>query len=280
MEERWFDEELAGCRLGDGCLEPPPSPTGRAHGCRVRREHPAGLPGLGRHEGGLSLFFSNERVSEEEILRGHFDATQRRVAASDGPILVLHDTMEFSWRRKRPEAVGFTTTVNSGRDKTGRDRLQTVCGLLMHWSLAVTTDGLPLGMARGQVLEPQEVQGHGSPQEEGQSDARADRGQGEHALAGQPSPVHRTARPTVTLHSHRRPRGRHLGVVLPGPGTGHSLPRQALCRPGLRRWLPQGVRRHGRGEGPGTTPGRLAAPACATRQPSGHRSRRRRRDLQ
>ena len=92
-------------------------------------------------------FFSNERMSEEQILRGHFDATQRRFAASDGPILVLHDTTEFSWRRKRPEAVGFTATVNSGRAKTGRDRLHTVCGLLMHSSLAVTTDGLPLGMA-------------------------------------------------------------------------------------------------------------------------------------
>ena len=91
-------------------------------------------------------FFSNERVSEEDILRGHFDATRRRFAASDGPTLVLHDTTEFSRRRKRPEAVGFTTTVNSGRDKAGRDRLHTVCGLLMHSSLAVTMDGLPLGM--------------------------------------------------------------------------------------------------------------------------------------
>ena len=30
-------------------------------------------------------FFSNERVSEEEILRGHFDATRHRLAAGDGP---------------------------------------------------------------------------------------------------------------------------------------------------------------------------------------------------
>ena len=92
-------------------------------------------------------FFSNDRVTEEDILRGHFDATHRRFATSKGPILVLHDTTEFSWRRKRPEAVGFTTTVNSDRDKAGRDRLHAVCGLLMHSSLAVTTDGLPLGMA-------------------------------------------------------------------------------------------------------------------------------------
>ena len=146
MEERWFDEELAGCRLGDGRLDR------RLRQLVERMEVGFGesIPMACQDWAGTKAayrFFSNERVSEEDILRGHFDATQHRFAASDGPILVLHDTTEFSWRRKRPEAVGFTTTVNSGKDKAGRDRLHTVCGLLMHSSLAVTTDGLPLGMA-------------------------------------------------------------------------------------------------------------------------------------
>ncbi|MCY4558681.1 MAG: transposase [Chloroflexi bacterium] len=92
-------------------------------------------------------FFSNERVDKEEILRGHFDATRHRFAASDGPILMLHDTTEFSWQRRRAEAVGFTTKVSRGKDKFSRDRIYTVCGLMMHSSLVVTTDGLPLGMA-------------------------------------------------------------------------------------------------------------------------------------
>ncbi len=145
MEERWFDEELTGCRLGDGQLDR------RLRQLVERMEIGFGesIPLACQDWAGTKAayrFFSNERVSEEDILRGHFDATRRRFAASDGPILVLHDTTEFSWRRKRPEAVGFTTTVNSGRDKAGRDRLHTVCGLLMHSSLAVTTDGLPLGM--------------------------------------------------------------------------------------------------------------------------------------
>ena len=43
--------------------------------------------------------------------------------------------------------MGFTTKVSSGKDKAGRYRLHTVCGLLMHSSMAVTTDGLPLGIA-------------------------------------------------------------------------------------------------------------------------------------
>ena len=92
-------------------------------------------------------FLSNDRVSEEDILRGHFDVTRCRFAASDGPILILHDATEFSWRRRRPEAVDFTTKVSSGKDKSGRGRMHTVCALLMHSSLAVTTDGLPLGTA-------------------------------------------------------------------------------------------------------------------------------------
>ena len=43
--------------------------------------------------------------------------------------------------------MGFTTKVSSGKDKSGRERMHTVCGLLIHSSLAAATDGLPLGMA-------------------------------------------------------------------------------------------------------------------------------------
>ena len=145
MEERRFDEELAGCRLGDGRLDRRLRQLVKRMGAGFRESMPLACQDWAGTKA-TYRFFSNERVSEEEILRGHFDATRHRFAASDGPILVLHDTTEFSWRRKRPEAVGFTTTVNSGRDKAGRDRLHTVCRLLMHSSLAVTTDGLPLGM--------------------------------------------------------------------------------------------------------------------------------------
>ena len=42
-------------------------------------------------------FFSNDRVSEEDILSGHFQSTRARFAASEGPILVLQDTTEFTW---------------------------------------------------------------------------------------------------------------------------------------------------------------------------------------
>jgi hypothetical protein len=92
-------------------------------------------------------FFSNDRVSEAEILAGHFQSTRSRVAETTGLVLVLQDTTEFSYQRKRAERIGATCRVNSGQDKAGRFRMHTVCGLLMHSSLAVTTEGLPLGLS-------------------------------------------------------------------------------------------------------------------------------------
>lgn len=92
-------------------------------------------------------FFSNSKVEEGDILRGHFEATRARYDACDGPILLLQDTTEFTYQRRNPHDVGFTKSINSGRDKEGRLRHHAVCGILMHSSLAVTVEGLPLGLA-------------------------------------------------------------------------------------------------------------------------------------
>ena len=43
---------------------------------------------------------------------------------------MLQDTTEFTYQRERPERIGLTYRVNSGKDKTGRFRKHTVCGLL------------------------------------------------------------------------------------------------------------------------------------------------------
>lgn len=146
IDSHWSKQEIdAGCfkdaRLGRRCTE-------------LLRQ-------LGEHMGGSIPFacqdwantkaayriFSNPNVEEGDILNGHFAATAQRYAASQGPILVLQDTTEFTYQRRNPHAVGFTKSVNSGRDKQERLRHHTVCGILMHSSLAVTLDGLPLGLA-------------------------------------------------------------------------------------------------------------------------------------
>jgi len=79
---------------------------------------------------------------------GHFQASAMRTQAVDGLILVLQDITEFSFKRIAPEKIGFTKEVGGGRKaKDRRTSRVTLCGLLMHASLAVTPDGLPLGLS-------------------------------------------------------------------------------------------------------------------------------------
>jgi hypothetical protein len=92
-------------------------------------------------------FLSNPKVTEQAILGGHFEATRSRFAVTSGQVLVLQDTTEFSYKRERPELIGSTHKVGSRKDREGRTPMHTVCGVLMHSSLAVTTQGVPLGLA-------------------------------------------------------------------------------------------------------------------------------------
>src|SRR5262245_40631821 len=86
-------------------------------------------------------FFSNPRVDEGVILAGHFAATRARFAATAGPILVLHDPTEFSLQRDTHESIGQLTLLKT------RHATFTLCGLLMHSSLVLTPQGVPLGLA-------------------------------------------------------------------------------------------------------------------------------------
>jgi Transposase DNA-binding len=154
----WWEDELAGCVFVDERL-----------GQRLRKliERMAGAIGASlplacqdwANTKAAYRFFSNDRVSEAQILAGHFQATHDRFAATDGPILVIQDTTEFTFQRQRAEAVGITCRVNSGKDKAGRFRMHTVCGLLMHTSLAVTTEGLPLGLSAVKFWSRQQFKG-------------------------------------------------------------------------------------------------------------------------
>jgi hypothetical protein len=96
-------------------------------------------------------FFSNDRVSESDIFAGHFQATKDRIARTDGTILVLQDTTEFSYKKNDPKAVGFTRKSHVKRWDHRRPVIVPVCGVLLHSSLAVTTDGLPLGLTAAKV---------------------------------------------------------------------------------------------------------------------------------
>jgi hypothetical protein len=88
-------------------------------------------------------FFDNERVSAGDILSGHFRATRERFAGTSAVVLVLHETTEFSYRR---ENIGLLHKPRLGPNARWRKE-NPICGLSMHSSLAITTSGLPLGLA-------------------------------------------------------------------------------------------------------------------------------------
>jgi hypothetical protein len=80
-------------------------------------------------------------------MAGHFQATRERLAQAGQRILLLHDTCEFSFQRAHDGQIGLLGRPGCGRDLAGRPRHLTVRGILMHSSLAVTLEGLPLGLA-------------------------------------------------------------------------------------------------------------------------------------
>lgn len=143
--DEWIDNELMGCEFPDA-----------RHGKRLRHL----LAQLSSRVGAATpwacqdwantkaayRFFGNDRVSEANILAGHFASTRERfMATNDSPVLILHDTTEFSYRHEDSASIDFLKKIPAGHK--GRAGLYTSCGILMHSSLVVTGDGLPLGLA-------------------------------------------------------------------------------------------------------------------------------------
>jgi hypothetical protein len=142
----WIDNELVGCEFQDV-----------RHGKRLRQlleqlSAKTGAPAPWACQDWANTkaayrFFGNERISEANILAGHFASTRERFLGSRSErVLVLHDTTEFSYRHEETEPIGILKKINCGSDKAGRPRFHTSCGILMHSSLVVTQQGLPLGL--------------------------------------------------------------------------------------------------------------------------------------
>jgi hypothetical protein len=156
--DTWFDQELAGCKFADARLHKRLHTVLAQIGGAMGQSIPLACQDWANTKAAYR-FFANDRVSEGDILSGHFRATRERMSAHDGLILMLHDTTEFTYKRDKPEAIGVTTSINSGRDKSGCLRSHTLCGILMHASLAVTTEGVPLGLAAIKVWTRNQFKG-------------------------------------------------------------------------------------------------------------------------
>jgi hypothetical protein len=141
-EAEWVQQEVEGCefrdrRLGKRCEKLLLAMSGRiGSSLSVACQDWANTKAAYR-------FLANERVSEQEILAGHFQATRDRVASAEGLLLVLHDTTEFSFKRQEQTAIGLLRKLPM-QSAFGSSVL--ACGILMHSSLVVTADGVPLGL--------------------------------------------------------------------------------------------------------------------------------------
>ncbi|CAE6812890.1 hypothetical protein R75465_05476 [Paraburkholderia aspalathi] len=64
-------------------------------------------------------FLSNDRVREQDIPSGNFQASADRFKAAQGAILVLQETTTISYRRERPELFGYPGKTSVQRGKHG-----------------------------------------------------------------------------------------------------------------------------------------------------------------
>ena len=143
--ESWIAQELAGCEFQDERLAKRFEKLFRQLSSGIGESIPWSCQDWANTKAAYR-FFANERVSEAAILGGHFQATEKRLASGEWPILILHDTTELSFHRRDVAAVGMTTRMPT-RKLNGKPQHYNVCGILMHSSLAVTVEGLPLGLA-------------------------------------------------------------------------------------------------------------------------------------
>ncbi|OSJ19721.1 hypothetical protein BST63_01410 [Bradyrhizobium canariense] len=93
--ECWIDRETSGCQFRDARL-------GDRFRCSRRLEAPSDKvfrsSANWANTKAAYRFFSNDRVSEADILAGHFQSARERTIAAGGPVLVLDDTTEFSYQ--------------------------------------------------------------------------------------------------------------------------------------------------------------------------------------
>jgi hypothetical protein len=141
-EEGWVQKEVEGCEFGDRRLGKRFEKLLAALSGRIGSSFSVACQDWANTKAAYR-FLANERVSEREILAGHFQATRERVAATPGPLLVLHDTTEFSFTRQEQTALGLLRKLPM---QSAFGAQLVACGILMHSSLVVTTDGVPLGL--------------------------------------------------------------------------------------------------------------------------------------
>ncbi|MEQ5828930.1 transposase [Sulfitobacter sp. NFXS29] len=119
MGQNWVGTETARCDLGDVRLNGRLEAMLAALGDRPGKSLATAFRDWSNTKAAYR-FFSNENVSEDKFLEGHFAATGLRFEATNGTILILQDTTEFTFKRFAPEKVGFKKISTGRKMKEGR----------------------------------------------------------------------------------------------------------------------------------------------------------------
>jgi len=92
--------------------------------------------------------FDNPKASAQAILMPHTNETVQRMAACGEPVLVLQDTVFFSYgKHVKTKGLGPIGKSNSAGER----------GLIMHNALAFTASGVPLGLLSQNIWARQDV---------------------------------------------------------------------------------------------------------------------------
>lgn len=138
----WIEEEFAGVQLGDGrlnkrilelakCFE-------KKHGHSVAYSCSDWKTAKSAYR-----FFDNEEFNESDIIAPHIKATEARVNRLGETVLVIHDTTEFNYaHHNATEGLGYLET----KPISAEEQQILSNGFLMHASMALTRDGVPLGL--------------------------------------------------------------------------------------------------------------------------------------
>lgn len=129
----WIDEELATLDLGDDRLNQRQKRILDRFAARPSASIPGACGGWAETLGAYR-FFAHPRVTAEEVLRPHGQATLERIA--EHPVVLLpRDTTELDFTRPREPVAG-----------AGPLNWEQRTGFLQHVQLAVTPERLPLGV--------------------------------------------------------------------------------------------------------------------------------------
>ena len=92
--------------------------------------------------------FNNPKASTPGILKPHWEATASRMAGCGGPVLVMQDTVFFSYgSHAKTRGLGPIGKSNAAHDR----------GLIMHNALAFTSSRVPLGIVSQSIWARREI---------------------------------------------------------------------------------------------------------------------------